>query len=129
MKTRVRYFFVICFVIFLGLFSRKLDFVPLFVGDILYAMMMYFIVRIFFLRLPSIKIASIALAICFSIELLQLYQADWIVEIRNSTLGHFVLGQGFLWSDLVAYTFGIAVSYALEKLLFNGTITRNIIRK
>ena len=129
MKTRVSHFFIICFVIILGLFSRKLTFIPLIVGDILYAMMMYFIVRFFFLRLPSIKIASIALFICFSIELLQLYQADWIVELRNSTLGHLVLGQGFLWSDLVAYTFGIVVSYALEKLLFNGTITRNIIRK
>lgn len=117
MKIRIRYFLIICFIILLGLLSRKMDFIPLFVGDILYAVMIYFIIRFLFIKSLSERIATISILICYTIEVLQLYQADWIVGIRNTTLGHLVLGQGFLWSDLVAYTFGIFVSYISEKYI------------
>lgn len=120
MQNRFRYFLIVCLVILLGLISRKIDFVPLFVGDILYAMMIYFIIRFFFLKISSIKIAIIAIIICFTIEFLQLYQS-WIVKIRNTTLGHLVLGQGFLWSDLLAYLFGITIIYILDKIIFKKT--------
>lgn len=118
MKIRIHYFLIICFIIILGLLSRKMDFIPLFVGDILYAVMIYFIIRFLFIKSLSEKTAIISILICYIIEFLQLYQADWIVGIRNTTLGHLVLGQGFLWSDLVAYTFGIFVSYISEKYIF-----------
>lgn len=129
MKTRIRYFFIICLIIILGLLSRKANFIPLFVGDILYAMMIYFIVRFFLVKSNPKIITIISILICYTIEFLQLYQASWIVEIRNITLGHLVLGQGFLWSDLVAYIFGIILCYILEKSIFNCRITRNIIKK
>lgn len=76
--------------------------------------MIYFIVRFLFIKQKSIKIAITSIIICYTIEFLQLYQASWIVEIRNTTLGHLVLGQGFLWSDLLAYTFGILIAYFIE---------------
>lgn len=117
MKTRIRYFFIICFVIILGLLSRKIDFIPLFVGDILYAVMIYFIVRFLLIESPSKNIAILSISICYTIEFLQLYQAEWIFEIRNTTFGHLVLGQGFLWSDLLAYTLGILISYFFEKIV------------
>ena len=129
MKTRVRYFIIICIVIFLGLFSRKLDFVPLFIGDILYALLIYCIIRFLLVHSKQIFVAVLSLLICYAVEFLQFYQADWIVNVRNTTLGHLVLGQGFLWSDLVAYTFGISICYALEKVQFNYFNKRNIIRK
>lgn len=116
MKSQIRYIFIICLIITLGLLSRTLDFVPLFIGDILYAIMIYFIVRFFLIKFDSKIITIISILICYAIELLQLYQADWIVELRNSTLGHLVLGHGFLWSDLVAYTAGIAICYTFEKV-------------
>ncbi|WP_296147306.1 DUF2809 domain-containing protein [uncultured Flavobacterium sp.] len=115
MKIRIRYFLIICLIIILGLLSRKTDFIPLFIGDILYAVMIYFIIRFLLLKSSSKNIATISILICYTIEFFQLYQADWIVGIRNTTLGHLILGQGFLWSDLVAYTFGILISYFLEK--------------
>lgn len=114
MKTRILYFFIICLVIILGLLSRKLDFVPLFVGDIFYAMMIYFIVLFFLLKSDLKIITFISIVTCYGVEILQLYQANWIVEIRNTTFGHLVLGQGFLWSDLLAYTFGILILYFIE---------------
>jgi hypothetical protein len=57
----------------------------------------------------------LALLFCYCIEFQQLYRAEWILNLRNSTLGHYVLGQGFLWSDLVFYTIGITVAYFMDK--------------
>lgn len=114
MKTRIYYFILSCLVIILGLLSRKLNFIPLFVGDILYAVMIYFIVGFFLVKSNTKNIAIISILICYTIEFSQLYQANWIVEIRNTTFGHLVLGQGFLWSDLLAYTFGIIIAYFIE---------------
>ena len=129
MKTRIYYVIIMCAVITLGLFSRTLDFVPLFVGDILYAILIYFIVRFLFVCSRGILIAVLSLLICYAIEFLQLYQADWIVNIRNTTVGHLILGQGFLWSDLIAYTAGVSICYALEQFPFNCFNNRNFIRK
>jgi len=118
MKSRVYYFILICFIIILGLLSRKVDFIPLFIGDILYAVMIYFIVRFSLIKSNPKKIAIGSILICYIIEFLQLYQANWIVEVRNTTIGGLIFGQGFLWGDLLAYTFGI-----LFVLFFETTST------
>ena len=110
-----KYPILVLFIIILGILSRKISIIPLFVGDLLYAMMIYFIVRFFFNKNDLLKSAIIALLICFSIEFLQLYQANWMIEIRKTTFGHYVLGQGFLWSDLVAYFIGVLISYSIDK--------------
>lgn len=111
----LKYPIFVLLIIILGILSRKLSFIPLFIGDFFYAMMMYFIVRIFAKKSTLLKSAVLALFICFSIEFLQLYQSNWMVEIRKTTFGHYVLGQGFLWSDLVAYVFGISTGYFIDK--------------
>jgi len=72
----LKYPILVLLIIFLGIFSRKISIIPLFVGDLLYAMMIYFIVRFFFNKNNFLKSAIIALLICFSIEFLQLYQAN-----------------------------------------------------
>lgn len=110
-----KYPILVLLIIILGILSRKISIIPLFVGDLLYAMMIYFIVRFFFNKNDLLKSAIIALLICFSIEFLQLYQANWMIEIRKTTFGHYVLGQGFLWSDLVAYFIGVLISYSIDK--------------
>lgn len=114
-KTRITYFVVFLSIIFLGILSRKIPFIPLWIGDFLYAVMIYFLVRIFF---PSKKfwlVILLSLFICYGIEFLQLYQGNWIVELRKTLFGRYVLGQGFLWSDILAYTFGISLTFIIEK--------------
>ena len=110
-NSRIRYFIFVLIVIALGITSRKIDGVPTYFGDTLYAMMVYFGLRIFFINLNLKKTAILALLFCFIIEFLQLYQAEWIIEIRKTTLGHYALGQGFLWSDLAYYTLGIIIAF------------------
>lgn len=114
MRIRINYFLIVIFIIITGIISRKFHFIPLCIGDILYAMMIYFSVRIVFIQKPRTAIAISSLTICFCVEFSQLYQTEWINDFRNTFIGHHILGQGFLWSDLIAYAFGVLISYLFE---------------
>lgn len=81
--------------------------------------MIYFLMRIFFpFQKPNI-ILLISLITCYCIEFLQLYQGEWVAELRKTLFGRYVLGQGFLWSDIVAYTFGILTAFIVERFTLN----------
>jgi Protein of unknown function (DUF2809) len=116
-NSRIQYFILIVIVIVFGITSRKIDGVPTFFGDTFYAVMVYFGMRMFFINLNLIKIAVLALLFCFTIEFIQLYSAEWMLEIRRTTLGHYALGQGFLWSDLGFYTLGIMIGFWMDNNL------------
>lgn len=116
-KIRIYYFLLFVFIIFLGILSRKISFIPLWIGDFLYAVMIYALVRIFFPVKKALLIVLLSLLICYSIEFLQLYQGEWMIELRKTLFGRYVLGQGFLWSDILAYTFGIITAFIIEKLI------------
>ena len=78
--------------------------------------MVFIGVGFIFRKMETTKIALIGIAFCYPIEFSQLYQANWINEIRRTTIGGLVLGYGFLWSDLLAYFIGISVGAAIEIL-------------
>lgn len=63
-----------------------------------------------------VRLAGLALATSYAVELSQLYQAPWINSIRATTLGHLVLGSTFSVYDMLAYTVGIAFGYAVDVL-------------
>lgn len=113
-KTRLYYFVLIIFVIISGIASRKIDGIPTYFGDMLYAIMVYFGMRLLFIKKKLKKALALALIFCFCIEFLQLYDAQWMLTIRRTTLGHYVLGQGFLWSDLFFYTLGITIALLID---------------
>ncbi len=118
-NIRFSYLNLIVSVILLGIVSRKIDGVPTFFGDTLYAVMVYFGMRILLINNSIIKTMIFALVFCFCIEFLQLYRAEWILAIRRTTLGHYALGQGFLWSDLGYYTLGIIIAFLIDCKLVN----------
>jgi hypothetical protein len=52
----------------------------------------------------------------------QLVQIDWLITIRKTTLEHYILGEGYLWLDLIFYTRGTLSAYSIdfiEKLKLN----------
>ncbi len=114
---RVRYLIIITFVVLLGILSRKLNGIPLCIGDVLYAVMVYFVIRMFFIYFNKPKKILVPLLLCYLIEIQQLYNANWLVAIRKTTLGHYALGEGFLWSDMFWYTFGVAVAFLIDTFL------------
>ena len=89
--------------------ARTISAVPLFVGDMLYAMMMVAIMRWFFVSNLLWKICLWGLMLCFAIECSQLLSYDWLLQLRSTRLGALVLGQGFLWSDIAAYVGGVLI--------------------
>lgn len=119
-KLRICYLSGTAVLIALGLLSRRIRFVPAACGDALWAMMVYCCFRIVLIRKPIVISAAAALITSFAIEFSQMLTPDWLVKIRSTFPGHMLLGQGFLWSDLLAYTIGIAVIYGLTALIRKG---------
>lgn len=119
-KKRFCYFGWIAIVIILGLVSRKFtvllpDFIADYSGDILWALMVFFIFRFIFPKHTIFKTAVVSLIFSFAIELSQLYQADWINYVRSIKYAGLVIGYGFLWSDLICYSAGILIGVLFEK--------------
>lgn len=113
-SNRQNYFILILFVLILGILSRKISVIPLFIGDVLYAVLIYFGLRFLFIHLKTHKTFLLSLLFCFSIETLQLAQMDWLIGLRKTTLGHYILGQGFLWLDLLCYIFGTLMAFIID---------------
>lgn len=85
--------------------------------------MIYFGMRFIFVNRNKKIAILLALFFCYCIELQQIYRSDWIVQIRRTFIGHYVLGQGFLWSDLGFYTIGILVAYLSDSVLIKNPNT------
>ncbi|HDR4904840.1 TPA: DUF2809 domain-containing protein [Bacillus cereus] len=118
-RNRVVYALFTIVVIILGLSSRKFAFalphlLNDYLGDALWALMIFTGFGFLFPKTETKKLAFISLMFCYGIEVSQLYHANWIDSIRATTLGGLVLGYGFLWSDLVAYTIGVGVGILCE---------------
>ncbi|WP_282937337.1 DUF2809 domain-containing protein [Paenibacillus sp. RC67] len=118
MRSRIKYFIAVMVTIILGLSSRKLSDLPEFIsnnaGDMLWASMVYFGFRFWCIHRKLSWAVGCSVAFSFAIEFSQLYQAEWIVGLRNTVIGGLVLGKGFLTVDLVRYVFGIAIAYGLD---------------
>ena len=115
LKSRLCYLGGILLLIALGLLSRKLPALPPCVGDGLWAMVMYCCWRILLIKKAAVYSTVFALAASFLVELSQLLRWQWLVDLRATTLGHLLLGQGLLWSDLLAYTAGIGFLFLLTE--------------
>lgn len=100
----------------LGLISRHINCLPNEVGDALWAMMIFCIWRIILHRKPLTTVAVVSLINSYLVEFSQLITWSFLVEFRKTFLGHVMLGQGFWWVDLVAYTIGIACIFGLFRL-------------
>ncbi|HFJ9381290.1 TPA: DUF2809 domain-containing protein [Bacillus paranthracis] len=121
-RNRLLYAMFTILVIILGLSSRKFAFaLPAllndYLGDALWALMIFIGFGFLFPKIETKKLVFISLIFCYGIEMSQLYHAEWIDNIRATTLGGLVLGYGFLWSDLVAYTIGVGVGFLFEFIL------------
>jgi len=117
LKLRIIYFLLIILTVITGLLSRHYSVIPLFIGDVLWALMVYFIMR-FLLIHKSIKTITIySLLFCYGIEFSQLYKTPWIDNLRHTLFGRLVLGDTFLWGDLLSYTVGIVIGILVDRFI------------
>ncbi len=137
MKSRLAYFACALIVVPLGLASRQYPgllpaLISPYVGDALWALMVFFGMCAVFptkpLRVPAVS----ALAFSYMIEISQLYHAPWIDAVRATRLGGLILGFDFAWSDFVCYAVGVVfgvccvggIRFAARKAL---GIERNVV--
>lgn len=118
-RTRFAYIIIATVVIFAGLASRRYRthlpaFMAEYAGDTLWALMLFLFVSTLLAGRPALVRAAVSLALALLVEISQLYHAPWIDSIRQTTFGGLVLGFGFLWSDLVCYSVGIAFGLVVE---------------
>lgn len=119
--NRIWYALAVVFTIALGLLSRSAyaellpDVVETYAGDTLWAVMVYLGFRFLISHKTVLHSAIAAMIFSFTIEFSQFYQADWINQIRGTTLGALVLGFGFKVSDLVCYSLGVSVALIVDR--------------
>ena len=121
-RNRFIYSVLVIVVILLGLGSRAAsDLLPrwvhLYLGDVLWSLMIFLIMGLLFNKRSTYWIATVAISYSFLTEISQLYQAPWINMLRRTTIGGLLLGFGFLWSDLLAYIMGVAIGVLFEKVV------------
>jgi hypothetical protein len=118
-RNRLLYLSAVVVVIALGLASRRYAaslpaFLAEYAGDTLWATMVFMGIAFLTPRWPTFRIAAVALAVSYSVEVSQLYHAPWIDNIRHTRVGGLILGFGFLWSDLACYTVGVTLGVVLD---------------
>ncbi|ALC88090.1 hypothetical protein AM499_04325 [Bacillus sp. FJAT-22090] len=120
-NMRILYLIAIAITILLGIASRKwglllMPFLALNAGDVLWAMMVYFGFRFLLAHKRTLTVVMLSFLFSFCVEFSQLYQEDWINQIRGTSLGALILGKGFLTEDLIRYTAGIIFATVLDKM-------------
>ena len=83
-------------------------------GDFLVVMLVYCFLRTF-VRQPPRLLAWATLAIAFAVEIGQALHLVRHLGLAGNRLAETVLGTGFSWYDMLAYTLGVAVVYALDR--------------
>jgi len=95
-------------------------------GDIIWAGMFVFLLRIFFTKIALWKLAVFNYILGVADECSQLITTPWFVAIRQTKLGKLMLGVGFVWSDLVCYAIGTLLAFIIACFLENKMQIREV---
>jgi hypothetical protein len=114
-KQRIIYLLLAPVVIYLAFFTRSSrPWIPGFIaeygGDTLWAAMVFMVLRIVFVKWEPWRAAALTLAISYLCELSQLYQAEWINQLRSNFWIHVLIGGTFVWSDIGCYSTGVLLA-------------------
>jgi hypothetical protein len=122
MKRKILYAVLFVFCTWLALATRShKDWFPHLVlvygGDIIWAGMFVFLLRIFFTKPVLWKLALINYGLGVLDEFSQLNQSPFMLYLRSFTLGRLMLGVGFLWSDIVCYATGTFIGWVIALVI------------
>ena len=91
----------------------KDDFVRPYVGDYLVVMLIYCAVRTF-IKANPVKIAIAVLLFAYLIEILQYFRIVDRLGLSGNPVAKTVIGYGFEWWDMLAYTLGVLTILVVE---------------
>ena len=89
-----------------------------YVGDFLVVIMLYCFVRAF-VKISPWKIGVAVLLFSFTIETLQYFKIVDRLGLTNIPIAKTIIGYGFEWLDILAYTIGVITVLILEKRWLN----------
>lgn len=106
----------------LGLASRGSaaalpEFVRTYAGDILWATAAYWGLSLVMPQAARARRALGAFGVAVAVEISQLFHPAWLDALRRTRPGGWLLGFGFLWSDLACYAAGVMLAMAVDSLL------------
>ena len=121
-RPRWPYLFALAVVVVAGLASRRFAaalpaFVSRYAGDTLWAAAVFLAAAVAWPAASTRRIAAGTCGVAFAIEFSQLAHPAWLDAVRRWPGARVVLGEGFLWSDLVCYAVGVLLAAGLDRLL------------
>ena len=106
--------FLLMIEILIALFVRDRIIRPYF-GDYLVVILVYCAFRTF-IKLSTVKLAAGVLLLAYAIELLQHLRIVDKLGLSGNVVARTMIGYGFDWWDIVAYTLGIVTVLIVERL-------------
>jgi hypothetical protein len=103
--------------VLIALFVRD-SFIRPYFGDFMVLMLLYCIVRSFW-NFPVLHTVLVTLAFAYLVETLQYFRFVEHLGLQNSVVARTVIGTGFAWGDMVAYTLGGVAIWWGEKQVVN----------
>ncbi len=103
----------------------KDNFVRPYVGDYLVVMLIYCAVRTF-IKADPVKIAIAVLLFAYLVEVLQYFRIVDRLGLSGNQVAKTVIGYGFEWWDILAYTLGVLTILLVEWRLKNVQSTRRL---
>jgi hypothetical protein len=91
-------------------------FIRPYVGDFLVVIMLYCGIRAF-VKASSLKVAMGVLLFSYAIEALQYFHFVDRLGLAENRMARTVIGYGFEWLDILAYTLGVATVLILENIV------------
>lgn len=133
-RTRAIAMLIIACVIPAGLIARSyradadtatmVGFVATYLGDTLWPIMFYFIGRCVFAKANALTLVTATLAITLTLEFGQLWQPPALQWLRQQPIIGFLLGNHFIWSDVVCCLVGIAAAWCADMLFTSCSLRR-----
>lgn len=93
-------------------------------GDYLVVILLYCAVRTF-INAPVIDVALGVLLFSYIIEVLQYFHIVKLLGLQHSKIANTVIGNGFAWLDLLAYTLGIVTILIVDRSNISRQLTAN----
>lgn len=112
-----RYFLyaLILFIIevLIGLYVRD-GFLRPYGGDFLVVILIYYFVRAFYKSSAYITAIGV-LIFAFAVEFAQYFKLVEILGLKGNRFAEIIMGTGFSWWDMLAYTLGVIVVYLIDR--------------
>lgn len=86
-------------------------------GGVLYVIFWSLLLCLLLPRINRWKVTVAVFMITCALEFLQLWHPDFLEWVRSSFIGATLIGNSFVWSDLLYYLFGFLSSLGILQLL------------